>query len=260
MKILINKILKLFNLRLIKHSTYVKFLNSNSKYRNYELFELINQNNFQKYFENLKFSKSQLGQDLFVLNELNFKQNGYFVEFGATNGIDLSNTYLMENRFNWKGILAEPAKIWHQQLQKNRKVYINTDCVWKDSKSKLLFNEVGYKNQNSELSTIDIFSRSDSHEDERKHGKKYEVNTISLNDLLKKYNAPIEIDYLSIDTEGSEFEILKKFDFNFYKVKVITCEHNYTTTREKIFELLTKNGFKRVHQEFSLFDDWYIRS
>ena len=104
MKILINNILKLFNLRLIKHSTYVKFLNSNSKYRNYELFELINQNNFQKYFENLKFSKSQLGQNLFVLSELNFKQNGYFVEFGATNGIDLSNTYLMENRFNWKGI------------------------------------------------------------------------------------------------------------------------------------------------------------
>ena len=65
-------------------------------------------------------SKSQLGQDLFVLLETNFKKNGFFVEFGATNGVDLSNTYILEKQFNWQGILAEPAKVWNAELQRNR--------------------------------------------------------------------------------------------------------------------------------------------
>ena len=68
----------------------------------------------------LQKSKSQLRQDLFVLGVTNFKQNGFFCEFGATNGVDLSNTYLLEKEFNWSGILAEPAKIWHSDLQRNR--------------------------------------------------------------------------------------------------------------------------------------------
>lgn len=77
-------------------------------------------------------SKSQLRQDLFVLSELEFKRNGYFVEFGATNGIELSNTYILEEEFEWNGILAEPAKCWHEDLKINRKCHIDTDCVWRD--------------------------------------------------------------------------------------------------------------------------------
>ena len=47
----------------------------------------------------LKMSKSQLGQDIFALAKLNFKKNGFFVEFGATNGVDYSNTLVMEKLF-----------------------------------------------------------------------------------------------------------------------------------------------------------------
>ena len=65
----------------------------------------------------IKDSKSQLKQDLFVLLQTNFKHNGFFVEFGATNGIDFSNTHLLEKEFGWSGILAEPAKVWHRELQ-----------------------------------------------------------------------------------------------------------------------------------------------
>ena len=63
--------------------------------------------------------------------------------------------------------------------------------------------------------------------------------------MLIKYNAPKLIDYLSIDTEGSEFEILKNFDFNNFKFRVITCEHNFSDNREKIYKLLTDNGYIR---------------
>ncbi len=54
----------------------------------------------------MNFTKSQMYQDLFVLAECNFRRKGFFVEFGATNGLDLSNTYLMEKNFGWEGILA----------------------------------------------------------------------------------------------------------------------------------------------------------
>jgi hypothetical protein len=77
-------------------------------------------------------------------------------------------------------------------------------------------------------------------------------------DLLTKYDAPQVIDYLSIDTEGSELDILSNFDFDYYKFKVITVEHNFTEQREKINQLLTSKGYKQVLREISAFDDWYV--
>ena len=200
-------------------------------------------------------SKSQIRQDLFVLSEFNFKKNGFFVEFGATNGIDLSNTYLLEKEFGWHGILAEPAKCWHTELRNNRSAAIDHNCVWKNSSSTLMFNEV----EVPELSTIHTFSGSDLFKGARTRGEMYEVKSISLSDLLKKHGAPNYIDYLSIDTEGSEYEILSSFDFEEYSFGVITCEHNFTPLRDEIFELLTKKGYQRKHQSISNFDDWYVK-
>jgi len=86
----------------------------------------------------------------------------------------------------------------------------------------------------------------------------YDVTTLSLVDMLDKYNAPKHIDYLSIDTEGSEFDILSAFDWDKYKIDVITCEHNFTAYRQKIYDLLIDKGYERVLPELSKFDDWYI--
>jgi FkbM family methyltransferase len=202
----------------------------------------------------LKKSKSQLRQDIFVISELNYKRNGYFVEFGATNGIDLSNTYLLETEYGWSGILAEPAKIWHADLERNRKAKIDKRCVWSHTGETLIFNETNY----ADLSTIDSFSSIDNHTKARDGGKKYLVQTISLMDLLNENHAPEEIDYLSIDTEGSEFEILKDFDFHRYKLKVITCEHNYSPMREKLNALFQKNGYRKKFEQISQFDDWWV--
>jgi FkbM family methyltransferase len=208
----------------------------------------------QQILEEFPNSKSQLHQDLIALGYSNFKTGGFFVEFGATNGIKFSNTYLLEKKFEWQGILAEPAKNWHSELINNRSCNIETKCVWELSNQKLLFNETNV----GELSTIDSFSLSDLHAEERSAGNIYEVETISLNDLLEKYRSPSFIDYLSIDTEGSEFLILRNLNFEKYKFRFISCEHNYTNNRELIFELLTSKGYKRVHEELSLFDDWYV--
>ena len=201
-------------------------------------------------------SRSQLRQDLFVLSETKSKRGGYFVEFGATNGIDLSNTYLLETEFSWTGILAEPARVWEKKLKSNRpNASIETLCLWKDSNSTLTFNETVC----AELSTIESFSDKDLHKDTRRQGKNYEVRTISLNDLLLKNQAPKYIDYLSIDTEGSEYEILKAFNFDDFTIGIITVEHNYTPQREMIFTLLTSHGYKRKYENISAFDDWYVK-
>ena len=218
--------------------------------------QAIPNSNLLQIFLLLKESKSQLRQDLFVLSELNFKKEGFFVEFGATNGKDFSNTYLLEKNFGWTGILSEPAKIWKAEIETNRPhSFIDTSCVWNDSHLTLKFNET----KEPELSTINIYSEKDGHSLARKSGNHYDVSTISLKDLLKKYDAPHHIDYISIDTEGSEFEILNAFDFNEYTFGIITCEHNFTPNREKIHDLLSRNGYIRKHEDVSGFDDWYIR-
>lgn len=202
-------------------------------------------------------SKSQLHQDIFVLSQLGYKRNGFFVEFGAADGVYLSNTYLLEKSFGWTGVLAEPARTWLAPLQMNRSARIETRCVWKDSYSSLAFSEVD-ESSDAGLSTLTAFSDTDRHREKRSNSREYTVETISLLDLLEEHNAPPVIDYLSIDTEGSEFEILREFDFSKYQFRVITCEHNYTPMREQIFELLTEHGYRRVLRHISRWDDWYV--
>jgi len=202
----------------------------------------------------LVFAQSQIGQDLFVLSELQLKRDGFFVEFGAASGKELSNTYLLEKRYGWTGILAEPARRWHQAICDNRSCAIETDCVWSKTGESFIFNEV----LGAELSTLDQFSNFDLHASQRTGGKKYDVKTISIMDMLRKFEAPGVIDYLSIDTEGSEYDILQSIDYDRYKFKVITCEHNFTSSRGQIFSLLSSHGYVRKLENISQFDDWYV--
>lgn len=198
-------------------------------------------------------SQSQFGQDFFALWELGFKRDGYFVEFGATDGVALSNTYLLEKHFGWRGILAEPAVCWHEALKHSRSARIDTCCVWPTSGETLAFAEVG------ELSTAASLIDSDEYSAMRENGKtEYFVKTLSLVDLLRKYDAPRTIDFLSIDTEGSELQILRAFPFSEYRFSVICCEHNFTSNREPIHELLTSNGYRRKWERLSGVDDWYV--
>lgn len=199
-------------------------------------------------------SHAQLLQDLFVRWHLEDKRGGYFVEFGATDGIKLSNTRHLEHALGWHGILAEPARRWHEDLHSNRDCTIDTRCVWSHSDKTLAFKEVPA----GELSTIESFAQSDGHASEREVGEVYEVATVSLNDLLADHGAPDVIDYLSVDTEGSELAILEQVDFSKYRFRVITVEHNYTPAREQLHELLAGHGYERTFEQFSQWDDWYV--
>jgi FkbM family methyltransferase len=255
---LIQQFFAIFNLRVIRRETLGNVRQQERNKVPYDL-RFLTALPVQVHTQFLRYlpkSKSQLRQDLFVLCLENFKRKGFFVEFGATNGIDLSNTYLLETEFGWDGILAEPAVCWQRDLKLNRRAVIEERCVWSSSGGHIEFNETAIP----ELSTMDTYSYSDLHRGDRKKGKRYMVETVSINDLLKEYKAPRHIDYLSIDTEGSEFEILSSLDFERYSFGVITCEHNFTPMREKIHALLKSHGYSRIFTEISDFDDWYVRS
>jgi FkbM family methyltransferase len=205
--------------------------------------------------ENSKISKSQLFQDLFVLFFLNGKRNGVFVEFGAADGVNLSNSYMLETQFGWKGILAEPAKDWHARIRAARTAVLETRCVWSKTGEHLQFR----KTPDGELSTLEQFANKDGHREGRVEGKAYEVETISLNDMLKNHNCPQDIDYMSVDTEGSELEILSAFDFSKYNIKIMTVAHNYTEGRAKLRKLLAAQGFYCVLDNLSKHDDWFVQ-
>ena len=102
------------------------------------------------------------------------------------------------------------------------------------------------------------------------------VPAITLLQLLNKHNAPVVVDYLSIDTEGAEWEILRDFDFSKYTFLTITVEHNYFSRnilqwrrlpkehkinckfrRDNIRALLSEHGYVLV-KELEFGEDWFV--
>lgn len=198
-------------------------------------------------------SYSQLGQDLKVIEFYNKKENGYFIEIGASNGIDLSNTYLLETTYKWKGICCEPIQTRYNELIINRPNSICcNEAVYNESDLTVIFDIA----HNSDTAS-GIADNIDCHKNFVDANKtSIQVKTISLLDLLNKSNAPTFIEYLSLDTEGSEYEILKTFNFEKYTFGLIDVEHNYVEPRRsKIKELLLSKGY--IYTGPNQFDDMY---
>jgi FkbM family methyltransferase len=202
-------------------------------------------------------SNAQLCQDLWVLWETGGKRDGYFVEFGATDGVSLSNTCLLERSYGWQGILAEPFTVWHAQLARNRTAHIDHRCVWKQSGEQLDFTATP---QLPEYAGVSARAFDDLHATRRARGAQRTcVPSVSLQDLLREHAAPAHIDYLSIDTEGSELDILEAFDFGAWRVDLLSVEHAFNAgKRAALQRLLERHGFRRRFQRFSLWDDWYV--
>ncbi len=249
------KFLGIFGFQLSRSSVLADIEDLRSSNHLVNLLEVLPPLSLERVFRLRPMSRSQFHQDLFVLSMLDFKRKGYFVEFGATDGLLLSNTYLLEKEFDWTGVLSEPAKVWQADLLRNRKGDIDFRCVWSSSGNQLAFSETA----SHEYSTIDAFSDLDLNSIFRRNKKNYLVESVSLGELLASHNAPQIIDYLSIDTEGSEYEILKNFDFASHSFRIITCEHNFTENRLRIRELFTANGYTEIFHNATRVEDWFVR-
>lgn len=204
--------------------------------------------------EHLTVSRSDMLQDILALHETAGMHGGVFVEFGAADGVSGSNSYMLERVFGWHGILVEPARSWHAELARNRHCLLDYRCVTDRSGDRVLFRDCAER----PLSTIESYKHADRFGGQRAKAKRYKVETVSLNDLLDQHGLG-RIDYLSVDTEGSELMILTPFHFERFRPRVITVEHGYEHVRRvRLFDLLSRHGYRRKYENLSQIDDWYV--
>ena len=211
---------------------------------------LISLQHYEDLIIALNSSKSALRQEVFCLIYNNWKKEGYFVEFGAFDGIADSNTLSLERDFHWTGILAEPNVNFARALKTNRKNTIEQLAIGGENQVSRSF--LNYAN----LSTFAEYANKGSFN--RKDGTLTNVEVITLTELLDRNNAPKIIDFLSIDTEGSELEILTAFNFDKYSFNFICVEHNFTQNKLLLLDLMSNNGYKEVLQSHSKFDSFFV--
>ena len=184
---------------------------------------------------------SQNGQDGFVLSR--FDKPGFFVEAGAMNGILFSNTLLLEEH-DWDGICVEPYEPEFMELAHNRKCKVDRRALAAETDGQRLLTSCIVKQMQHPLRG---FSSTLPHKPQTVLSGKI-VTTVTLHDLLAQHNAPREIEYLSLDIEGHELEVLKAFDFS-YRFSVITVETlpetpNGRQRRKQLRELLRMHGYR----------------
>lgn len=201
---------------------------------------------------NLDRSFAQSFQDLFALWASGGARTGYFVEFGALNGRTFSNTYILE-KLGWTGIVAEPHPDYAAVIPKARTCHFSPLCVFDKSGEQIPFRVVAGRPAMSGIGDTQL----DDKPEFRNNFREVQVRSITLNDLLDQYKAPAEIDFISIDTEGSETRIMSAYDFGKRRVKSFCIEHNHIQ-REQLAEIMTAHGYQRVFPEISGHDDWWV--
>lgn len=196
----------------------------------------------------------QILQDLWVLYELDLQVGGYFVEFGAYDGTSHSNTKLLEARFGWAGLLAEPNPDMANALTRSRTSVVDSRCVWDVSGDEVALLLTG----DPELSTVADHAVSDLHTSSRHATAVREVSvpTVSLRDLLDEHAVPEVVDFMSIDTEGTELRILQAYDFS-RRPRLVSVEHNGGSHQGELDTLMAANGYERRFRSMSDWDAWY---
>ena len=177
-----------------------------------------------------------------LLKYLNFK-DGFYIECGANDGVNQSNTWYFEKSLNWRGILIEPNKQIFEELKKNRSsknIFKNVALVSEDFKNK---NEEIYLTKNNLMSKLtNVFTPLN---------QKVVIET--LNNILKEINVN-KINLFSLDVEGYEEEVLRGLNLNSFDIDYILIE---TNNLDKINSIL--KSFNYILQENLSFHDYLFK-
>jgi FkbM family methyltransferase len=193
---------------------------------------------------------SQLKQDKF-LNEVIFnkKKGGFFLDIGAHDGVTLSNTYFFEKFKDWEGICIEPNPAVYAKLISNRNCKTLNVCIGNKT-NKVKFTQIkGYAEMLSGITANydERHLRRINESIEKMGGEKTEIDIdmIGISDLRELDE--ILIDFISIDTEGNEFDIIASIDFNKLKIISLVVENNYGDNR--INNYLINCGFDSLEND-----------
>jgi FkbM family methyltransferase len=199
---------------------------------------------------------SYQGQDSFVVEVLGGMRGGFFLDSGASDGVNGSNTLLLESEFGWRGICVEPNSRLFTRLASARRAHCANCCLY-ESEGEVSFLEAagvyGGIMEHYDRRMLD-YARSVAASQPDDRPVKKPART--LRSVLREFGAPRVLDYWSLDTEGSELALLRAFPFDEYVVRVLTVEHNLTPVRERIRQFLEAQGYRRV-RELGI-DDGYV--
>lgn len=189
-----------------------------------------------------------MGQDLFVLEQLGGLRGGVFVDVGASDGVTISNTFHLECQHGWTGLAVEPIPSVYEKLSQSRRCRTLNACV-SDRPGRASFTEV--------VDGVHMYSGLSTKMDPRhkrrisrtiarkKCGftREIEVRCVTWAQALAEAGLS-RVDFLSLDTEGGELDILRSIDFSATPVRMISVENNYFT--HDYAKLLEPLGFERV--------------
>jgi|TARA_B110000908_G_C10051941_1_gene356607 FkbM family methyltransferase len=173
------------------------------------------------------------------LNKIFNKTNGIFIELGANNGLLQSNTAFFEKELNWTGILIEPSVRGFELCKKNRpsSICLNYACVSKEYSEEFIYGDFKHNHPMGSVNGI-----------RRRKKDLTKVKAITLEKILDEHNYTT-IDFLSLDTEGYELNILKGLNLDKYRPKFMLIEI-YTVDYDTIFNYLTSKNYE-LHSNLS---------
>jgi|TARA_B100000929_G_scaffold285538_1_gene269297 FkbM family methyltransferase len=211
------------------------------------------------FFWNEKYP-SQAGQDK-IIKKLFFnnKKEGFFVEIGAYDGITGSNCFHFERFQNWKGIALEPSEIQFEKLKKNRICKLINKAVSSEVKEVEFIEVTDGLTQMSGINNIFFKRNSDIISNNKvSKTKVLKIQTTTFDQIVPRN---IDIDYLSIDIEGGEMDLLNSINFNNYNIKVISVENN--VSGEQNFKIFFDKKdfiyFDRVGQDEIFYNSKYFK-
>ena len=182
---------------------------------------------------------SQQDEDKYIIQYLLKEpiKDGTFLEVGGCDGVLFSNTKTLEDHFGFTGILIEPQQEFYSKLFKNRP---NCKC-YNYAISNSDETDIEFVGDNAEGGIKSLLNTDDSKFPE---WQSYKVKNKKMKDIIKDSGLK-HIDFMIIDVEGSELEVLKSIDFSFPIFCIIIEADSRQQEKNKIFgEYLKSNGFK----------------
>ena len=203
--------------------------------------------------------QAQHGEDMILWNFFERKESGFFIEIGAFDGVQSSNTYAFE-KLGWKGILieADPDKYKECIINRPESKVVHAAVGGPDAKGTITFHQVvSSEKWGGTLS----FLQADERQIERCNRLGTTINEIevpyhSFNDIFNGSDLP-PIDFITIDVEGGELDVLKGLDINNYRLRVIVVENNNRHKHNQVDDYLKRYNY---HCRMSIgCNDFYLK-